>query len=418
MRVAFFKSPRLLHAAHAYAPAPPRLLRPTRMRVCDLTHAYTDTSGGIRTTIDAKRRYVLEHTDHEHVLIAPGPEDAVAYGDRTTTIRVAGPVIPGAAPYRVFLRIDKVRAALRVVRPDLIELHTLYTSPWAAFSYRRERPIPVTAFYHTDLPSAYVQPVAAKLGEPVGVLAREWAESYVRAVFERCDHGFAVSDTLVDVLRRMGITTPLHAIPLGVDLYLFHPSRRDPALRSELGLTDDDALLVYAGRLDSEKEVHVLADAVELVPEALRPRLVLAGHGPHRAALEARAAHSPRLTVLPYIQDKQSLARLLASADVYVTAGPHETFALSVVEAQASGLPVVGVAAGALVDRVPPSVGRLGPVGDAAAFAHNVERVMADRAALAAAGRAHAEAQFSWERTFQRLFQHYEALCTKSAFLN
>lgn len=380
------------------------------MRICDLTHAYTDTSGGIRTTIDAKRRYILEHTDHEHVLIAPGPEDAVEHGERTTTIRIAGPVIPGAAPYRLFLRADKVKAALRSAAPDLIELHTFYTSPWAAFSYRKERPVAVTAFYHTDLPSAYVEPVAAKLGAAVGARARGWAEAYVRAVFDRCDRGFAVSESLVEVLRRMGVATPLDPVPLGVDLGVFRPSRRDPALRRGLGLPDGALLLVYAGRLDSEKQVHVLADAVERVDAALRPHLVLAGQGPHRAALEARAARSPRLTVLPYIQDKPALARLLASADVYVTAGPHETFALSVVEAQASGLPVVGVEAGALVERVPPGVGRLGPIGDAAAFARNVERVATDRARLGAAARVHVEARFSWAATFAHLFERYEAL--------
>jgi alpha-1,6-mannosyltransferase len=383
------------------------------MRVCDLTHAYTDTSGGIRTTIDAKRRYILEHTDHEHVLIAPGPEDTVERGDRTMTIRVAGPVIPGAAPYRLFLRVDKLKAALRATQPDLIELHTFYTSPWAAFSYRNEcareeRPVAVTAFYHTDLPSAYVEPAAAKLGAAFGQQAKGWAEAYVRAVFDRCDRGFAVSAALVAVLGRMGVTVPLAAIPLGVDLDTFHPARRDPTLRAELGVADDDLLLVYAGRMDAEKEVHVLADAVERVDASLRPRLVLAGQGPHRAALEARAARSPRLTVLPYIEDKPALARLLASADVYVTAGPHETFALSVVEAQASGLPVVGVEAGALVHRVPPAVGRLGPVGDAAAFARNVEDVAARRTEIAAAARAHVEARFSWSKTFQCLFGEYE----------
>ena len=242
------------------------------MRVCDLTHAYTETSGGIRTTIDAKRRYVLEHTDHEHVLIAPGAEDRVERHGRATTVRVAGPVIPGAAPYRFFLRADKVRAALAAVQPDLIELQTFYTSPWAAFSYRKLRPVAITAFYHTDLPSAYVYPaVSGLVGERIGRRTKAWAEAYVCAVFDRCDRGFAVSDGLVGTLRRMGIATPLEAVPLGVDLDLFHPARRDPALRERLGIASDTLLLVYAGRLDSEKEVHVLAEAVaRLLEEAGR----------------------------------------------------------------------------------------------------------------------------------------------------
>ncbi len=380
------------------------------MRVCDLTHAYTETSGGIRTTVDAKRRWLLDH-GHEHVLIAPGSSDAVERSGGATTVRVAGPVIPGAAPYRLFLRMDKVRAALALAQPDLIELHTFYTSPWAAFSYRKHsaRPVALTAFYHTDLPSAYVRPAVENLLGPAAACRAEgWAEAYVRAVFDRCDRGFAVSPALVQKLRRMGIAAPLAAVPLGVDLGLFHPSKRDEALRDRLGIGEDDLLLVYAGRLDSEKQVEVLADAVELLPARLRPRLVLAGEGPRRAALEARAAGGDRLVVLPYVQDKEALARLLASADVYVTAGPHETFALSVVEAQASGLPVVGVAAGALVERVSPETGRLGPVGDAAAFAENVAAVAAECEALGAAGRAHVEAAFSWDRTFERLFAAYE----------
>ncbi len=377
------------------------------MRVCDLTHAYTDTSGGIRTTIDAKRRYLLAR-GHEHILVAPGAEDRTERDGRATTIRVAGPVIPGAAPYRFFLRADKVRAALAEAQPDLIELHTFYTSPWAAFSYRERQPVAVTAFYHTDLPSAYVGPAVAKVaGGRAASLAERWTERYVRAVFDRCDRGFAVSRGLVQALRRMGVTTPLDAVPLGVDLDLFHPRRRDPALRASLGTGPEGLLLVYAGRLDSEKQPSLLADAVGLLPAALRPRLVLAGQGPHRAALEARAATSERLHVLPYIRDKEALARLLASADIYVTAGPHETFALSVVEAQASGLPVVGVAAGALVDRVPPHVGRLGPARDAAAFAERIAEVAAEREALGAAARAHVEAAFSWDRTFERLLAAY-----------
>jgi alpha-1,6-mannosyltransferase len=67
-------------------------------------------------------------------------------------------------------------------------------------------------------------------------------------------------------------------------------------------------------------------------------------------------------------------------------------------------LPVVGVAAGAMIDRVPESIGRLGPVGDSAALAANVLAVWnGDRAAMAAAARDHA-LQFSWDRSMDDLF--------------
>ena len=73
-----------------------------------------------------------------------------------------------------------------------------------------------------------------------------------------------------------------------------------------------------------------------------------------------------------YVNSRKRLSKILASADIYVTAGPHETFGLSIIEAQASGLPVVGVQAGALTERVTEATGILGPVDSPADMAMNL----------------------------------------------
>jgi glycosyltransferase involved in cell wall biosynthesis len=93
-----------------------------------------------------------------------------------------------------------------------------------------------------------------------------------------------------------------------------------------------------------------------------------------------------------------------------------ETFGISIVEAQASGLPVVGVAAGAMIDRVTDSVGRLGPVGDSKTMARNIIDIWgADRGLLSEHARAHA-LQFSWERSMEALFgQVYPAAFARRA---
>jgi glycosyltransferase involved in cell wall biosynthesis len=81
-----------------------------------------------------------------------------------------------------------------------------------------------------------------------------------------------------------------------------------------------------------------------------------------------------------------------------------ETFGVSIVEAQASGLPVVGVAAGAMLDRVTDKLGRLGPVDDAESMAANILAVWnSDRAAMASAARASA-LRFSWDSSMDTLF--------------
>jgi alpha-1,6-mannosyltransferase len=81
-----------------------------------------------------------------------------------------------------------------------------------------------------------------------------------------------------------------------------------------------------------------------------------------------------------------------------------ETFGVSIVEAQAAGLPVVGVAAGAMLDRVTPATGRLGPVGDAAAMAANILEIwQGDRAGMAERARAEGLG-YSWDSSMAALF--------------
>jgi alpha-1,6-mannosyltransferase len=129
---------------------------------------------------------------------------------------------------------------------------------------------------------------------------------------------------------------------------------------------------------------------------------VLLGEGSLRE--QFAALNDPRIVMPGYVRDRAELARWLASADIYVSAFAQETFGVSIVEAQATGLPVVGVAGGALLDRVSARMGRLGPVNDAEAMADNILEVWAgDRKAMAAAARERA-LQFSWDRTFEILF--------------
>ena len=378
------------------------------MIVCDLTHAYHETSGGIRTYIDAKRRYVLECTEHSHMMVIPGPQDRVEHGERWATYWIKSPVIPGAAPYRFLLRRGAVVAALRAGRPDVIELNSLYREPSAAFEYRRRHSgSAVSGYYFTDLPGAYVRPaVGALAGRRIAERAERWAERYIRSTFERCDLVCAPSPEQAERLTRIGVEGVRIVVP-GVDLDTFHPAHASASVRAEIGVPGGAVLAAYAGRLDSEKRTATMVEAAQIANETTPLCLVLAGEGPHRPALEEAESGGAPIRVLPYLEERDDLARLLASADVYVTAGPHETFGLSVVEAQACGLPVVGVEAGALVERVPPGTGRLGPVDDAEAMAANLLWVAARKDDLGDASRRHVEQRFSWEASFDALFSLY-----------
>jgi len=384
--------------------------RPERIRAsapqlfCDLTQSWSEVGGGVRTYLLHKRRHILESTPHRHLLIIPGSRDEIIEEGRAVTVTVASPRVPGSPNYRFMLRNGAVRAALERFRPDLIECQDAYNLPWAAIGYRKRRPdTALVAAYMTDFPTVYVErPFAKFIGRPLAKLCRRICYAYCGALYRRFDALYSLSENGgTSKLRSLGIEN-VDVVPLGVEVGEFAPAKRDPSLRKDLGLTDHQPLLIYVGRLDGEKKPDVVVDAFRKLPEGLGAKLVLLGEGPLKDSIAA--LDDPRIIMPGYVRGRPELARWLASADIYVSAMADETFGISIVEAQASGLPVVGVAAGAMIDRVTDATGRLGPVGETAAMARNILEIWAaDRPAMSEQARAHA-LQFSWDRSMEALF--------------
>ncbi|MBN1352704.1 glycosyltransferase [candidate division KSB1 bacterium] len=380
------------------------------MTLCDLTQAYTSAGGGIRIYIDAKREYIKKLPDWKHILIIPGESDSYEQDGNLALYQVKAPAVPKCPPYRFIIRLNKVLSILKHERPDIIELGSAYILPWAAFRYRKLQPCTIIGFYHTDFPTAYVYPLASKLlNKDWGELTERWAQRYSKMIYSACDATIVASQGLKLKLETQGIPN-LKLIPLGVELDVFNQSRRNFNLRKKYLRNDTEILLVYAGRFDTEKRVNVLIDAFQRLPRD-RFSLVMAGEGPLKPNLQAFSKHEKRLFILPYQRNRQELAQLLASADIYVTAGPFETFGLSILEAQASNLPVVGVRAGALIDRVPESVGKLGAVDSAEEMACNIVELSENgRHQKGEAARKLVESYFCRNMILKQLFAFYESI--------
>jgi alpha-1,6-mannosyltransferase len=371
---------------------------------CDLTQSWSEVGGGVRTYLLHKRRHILQSTPHGHLMIIPGAHDSIVEEERAITVTIGSPRVPGSPNYRLMLRNGAVRRILEQFRPDLIECQDAYNLPWAGIAHRRRYPATaLTAAYMTDFPTVYVErPLARFLTKPVAGLLGRFCYAYCGMLYRRFDSLFALSENGgAAKLRALGID-PVKVVPLGVELGEFGPGRRDPQLRAKLGLADGQPLIIYVGRLDGEKKPDLVVEAFRQLPQGLDARLVLLGEGPLRT--EIAALGDERILMPGYVTNRAELARWLASSDLYASAMADETFGVSIIEAQASGLPVVGVAAGAMLDRVTEAVGLLGPVGDSEAMASNMIIVLrGDRSAMAAAARAHA-LQFSWDRSMETLF--------------
>ena len=372
--------------------------------LCDVTQSWSAVGGGVGTYLRHKRQHILDNTSHRHLLIVPGEIDEVIEDGRTITATVASPKVPGSPNYRLLLRSWQVRRLLERFKPDLIECQDAYNLPWAAIGHAQRHPgTALVAAYMTDFPTVYVErPFAKVMGETLAGAASRLCYWYCGKLYRRFDLLYALSENGgAAKMRDLGLD-PVEIVPLGVELGEFSPDRRDPALRRQLGVDDDAPLLIYAGRLDGEKRAQTVVDAFRLLPDSLGAHLVLLGDGPLRE--QFLLAGQARLHAPGYVRDRAELARWLASADLYVSGMADETFGISIIEAQASGLPVVGVAAGAMVDRVDHTIGRLGPVDDSAAMAANILDLWAgDLPAMRQRTLAHAR-QFGWDKSMDSLF--------------
>ncbi len=380
-------------------------LQDRSLLICDLTQSYAPRGGGgISTYLREKRDYVLKQTPHRLLQIVPGPEDRIVEDGRSIWVEIGAEQVRGSPNYRFIMRTSAVRRVLENFRPDLIESLCPWVLPWTAINYRRANPATaLVAGYHTDFPNAHVHRVGVELlGSFVAAGLRRLSVGYAGLTYREFDRVYTMGDEMRDLLAGYGITH-VDTLELGADAQLFSPTRRDPTLRRKLGIKNPGPLLVYAGRIDNEKSANVLVSMLRNLPAQLGATLVMYGDGKLREPLLAENADLPVL--MPgFVNDRETLAVALASSDIYVSAMANETFGISVVEAQACGLPVVGVHSGAMPARVPPGTGLLGPVGDPVAMAENVQRVWSgDHQAMGSRGRNLVIERFGWDRTFDRL---------------
>ncbi len=364
------------------------------VRIVQLANFYGPRSGGLRTALHhLGEGYVA--AGHEVVLIVPGPrraEEILATG----AVRITLPAlaIPWTGGYRAAdpRRVADVLAGLR---PDVLEVSDRLTlrgfGRWA-----RVRDMASVMISHERLDRLLGQIMP-------GPVARRCADIANRRT--AADYDIVVCTTEFARAEFLRIDAPnVELVPLGVDLELFSPRRRDYRMRAELGVPGHP-LLVHCGRLSVEKRVDRSIEAIGALRRAgIEARLVVAGEGPRREALERRARALPALTggrpavhFTGFISDRTMVAKLLATADVSLAPGPHETFGLAALEALAAGTPVVASRSSALADIVTAECGAVA-ADRPSAFAQAVTDVLAmPTAGRRKAARSRAE-QFTWPR--------------------
>lgn len=375
------------------------------LSVLDVSEYYGRDSGGVRTYLHEKARFVASRPEFRQVVVLPSGSASVRTADGVRVYQVPGRRIPFQATYRVLSGSAQFGRIVAHERPDVIEIGSAYAAPWAAIRAARRLGIPLLWYFHAHLPRILAG--GAEGSAPLRRAAAALAARYVAAIARRTDRVLVASDSVRRDLESYGVDNVLVS-PLGVDTETYHPARRaNRAATLRRYQLPDAPIVLYTGRFTREKE---LPAAVRAWPGVSTEGavLVLVGAGPQGAELRRLAGRRVRL--LPFEHDRERLADLYAAADLYLAPGPAETFGLSAHEALASGTPVLSVDRGAVAE----AVGRAGcggvwGNGNRRELAAMVDALLAQGGGGAAA-RAYVVQHHRWEDVLERQFALYARL--------
>lgn len=369
------------------------------MRIAMFTETFLPSTDGIVTRLCATLKY-LEQEGHEVLMFAPSgsPEK---YASATIVGIPAMPFILYPEK-RYALPMPRIGRRIKAFAPDIVHAINPAFLGIGAVYYAWRFQLPLIESYHTNVP-AYARHYKLDFLEP----ALWW---YFRTLHNRAQLNLATSKATLSELDKQGFRN-LDLWERGVDVDMFQSAKRTEEMRRRLAPTagPEDSVLLYVGRLASEKNIERIRPCLDAIPNL---HLAVVGDGPYRSELERIFAGS-NAHFTGYMHGDE-LSAAYASADAFLFPSTTETLGLVLFEAMAAGLPVL--AADSAPTREVLEGGRAGFIFDpdsTESMIQLVRQMIEDRdmqQAVRDRGLALAKT-LDWEGPSKQLLGHYQRVC-------
>ena len=376
------------------------------MRIGMMADTYKPYVSGITNYIDLNKR-VLEAEGNEVYVFTFGDLDYK--DDEPRVVRNPGVALADTGYYLSLRYKTEYRKLLQTM--DVAHVHHPFLSGRLALSYCRRAGIPIVFTNHTRY-DLYAQ---ARMPLMPTEVSQSLLQAYMPDFCDAVDLVISPSPGMEKILRKYSVVSPIEVVPNGVDMRPFQQA--EPLSRLDFGFSDQDILLVYAGRLAPEKNLEFLIRSFAGVSQIIsNVYLLIIGGGQKQfedelKPLPSRMGIGDRVRfvgMIPY--DK--LPSHLAMCDAFVTASVTEVHPLSVIEAMGAGLPVLGIDSPGVGDSILDCETGLLATNDLASFTARLTYLCMDSAQRIIMGSAAREAseQYDIERTTKVMLQHYTRL--------
>ena len=302
------------------------------MRIAVVTEAFLPQVNGVTNSVLRLLEFAKAQ-GHDVLIIAPesegAPSEYLGYKIKHVPSISMKKLIPMAVPKKY------LEPLLEGFAPDVIHLASpIFLGHYVA-RIARKAGIPTVSVYQTDI---------AGFARHYGLtIAHNTLKKWVSRIHQASDITLAPSKWACRDLEQSGVKN-VRLWKRGVDLVNFSPARRDESLRSNIRGGKDKLIIGYVGRIANEKRI----DDLKILDQQEDIQLVIVGDGPAAPRIKKEL---PNARFVGY-QSGTELARYVASFDIFVHTGKHETFCQGIQEALASGVPVIGPDTGGPVDLI------------------------------------------------------------------
>jgi phosphatidylinositol alpha 1,6-mannosyltransferase len=302
------------------------------MRIAVVTEAFLPQVNGVTNSVLRLLEF-CKAQGHDVLIIAPesegAPSEYLGYKIKHVPSISMKKLIPMAVPKKY------LEPLLEGFAPDVIHLASpIFLGHYVA-RIARKMGIPTVSVYQTDI---------AGFARHYGLtIAHNTLKKWVSRIHQASDITLAPSKWACRDLEQSGVKN-VRLWKRGVDLVNFTPSRRDESLRANIAGGKKKLIIGYVGRIANEKRI----DDLKILDQQDDIQLVIVGDGPAAPRIKREL---PGARFVGY-QSGTELARYVASFDIFVHTGKHETFCQGIQEALASGVPVIGPDTGGPVDLI------------------------------------------------------------------
>ncbi len=315
------------------------------MKIGIFTNAYKPIISGVVNSIDLIRKGLMK-SGHKVYIFAPrfpGYKDKEAGVFRFASVNLSSRVqFPLAIPYSI-----KLFSIINRIDFDIIHTHHPFLLGVLGAKISKKMGIPLVFTFHTQY-EQYSHYIPFHQGI-VKRVTREMVVNYTK----KCDKIICPSPTISSLLKEYGITTPVEFIPNAIDLEQFK-GRNPENVRQKYGLTKDEKILLYVGRIGIEKNLEFMLKAFKNISETENVRLMIVGEGAELENYKKMATEMglDKKVIFTGRVEYKDIPDYYALGYAFLMTSTTEVKPLALLEAMASGLPIVAVSAAGSSDTI------------------------------------------------------------------